>query len=408
MLTVPFIEAAHELRGRFYSLVASLSALRELVEVDAKHQPENELVNRALGILLRYQDLARCAVYGLTAGSEGERFEWLAGNDRDDLLTPPDPSPPDPSEDRRRRHPALTDEFLHRVADSPDPVYWSTATGPDSNRAASSSRRSSADPLDGGSLLCTRVPGRAGTLAVACVFHPNPEHFESSHEQLLTLFCGVLGHVLENNRLLRNLEQAVSQRTVQLEAALREAEQLKRRYEQLSNVDELTALHNRRFFFPEAEAALARCVRHRHALSVMLIDLDRFKAINDTFGHAVGDRVLQGVARCLQDQIRDGDIVARYGGEEFVLALPNTDLGGAGLLAQRITAAMSELTWTERGKSLTVTASIGLTDLGERSDTDHPALLEAMLREADDAMYQSKANGRNGASTFGEGPEGPN
>ena len=382
MQTAPFVEAARELRGRFYSLVESLSALRELVELDVKPQSESKLVESALRILLKYQDLSRCSVYA----SEGEDFEWLAGIDWDDNR-----AASEASLDHRARHPALTDGFLRQVAATAEPVHWRGGAGESVSRSA---------PAADGSLLCARITARTGTLAVVAAHHPSVDHFGASHEQMTTLFCGVLGHVLENSRLLRSLELAVSERTRQLESALREAEQLKRRYEQLSNIDELTALHNRRFFFPEAESALSRCVRHGHALSLMLIDLDHFKAVNDTFGHAAGDQVLRDVARCLQEQIRDGDIVARYGGEEFVLALPNTDLAGARLLAQRITVAFSELTWQRDTGAFTITASIGLTELGERTDHDYRAVLEAMLREADTAMYQRKDNGRNGASTF--------
>jgi diguanylate cyclase (GGDEF)-like protein len=240
---------------------------------------------------------------------------------------------------------------------------------------------------------------------VVNVYHPAPGYFEGWHEHTLTLFCRVLGHMLENNRLLRRMECAVEDRTRQLEAALREAEQLKRRYEQLSNIDELTALHNRRFFFPAAEAVVAQAARYGHPFSLILVDVDRFKQINDRHGHAAGDMVLKDIATALKARTREVDIIARFGGEEFVVAMPSTEVRGACGLAERIRAAVSETRWSTDTGQLTATISVGVAHLGDRPAGTRD-VLESMLREADRAMYEAKAMGRDRVVVFTDLPPG--
>ena len=125
--------------------------------------------------------------------------------------------------------------------------------------------RDSDDQVGGGTLLSSPIVARGEVLGVVNVYHPETQSFEDWNEHTLVLFCGVLGHMVESARLVSDMEQVVSERTRQLETALRDAERLKRRYEELSNVDELTELHNRRFFFAETEAALARSTRYGHS-----------------------------------------------------------------------------------------------------------------------------------------------
>ncbi len=190
-----------------------------------------------------------------------------------------------------------------------------------------------------------------------------------------------------------------TQRTVQLENALYEAEHLKERYEALSIVDDLTGLHNRRFFFPEAQAALAGSVRYGHPYSLMLIDLDHFKSVNDTYGHVAGDKVLKEVSGILKAQIRECDILCRFGGEEFIIALPNTDRSGVQALSSRVHDAMSSAPWESDGKAFQVTLTIGVSILDNRresaaKDVDIADWLEGLLKQADKALYCGKDNGR--------------
>ena len=231
-------------------------------------------------------------------------------------------------------------------------------------------------------------------LGVVNVSHQRANAFTDAHERLLAVFASFLGQILTNWRYYHQMEQEIQRRTQELESALAEAEELKRRYQHLSIVDELTGIHNRRFFFPEAHATLAGALRHRYAFSIMMVDLDHFKQINDLYGHSMGDKVLQVTAAVLKGQTREGDIIARFGGEEFVLALPNTDLEGAKQLADRILHSLRSLAFNAGGKTVRVTTSIGLSGLTGLESPDRPDLLESLLRQADQALYYSKAHGR--------------
>lgn len=120
----------------------------------------------------------------------------------------------------------------------------------------------------------------------------------------------------------------------------------------------------------------------------MLVDADRFKSLNDNYGHAAGDLVLRKVARCIQGEISSCDVVARYGGEEFVVLAVLREPADAGVVCERVRAAVENCRIEFEGQSIPVTVSIGAT-------TEPGANFEAMLKSADSAMYYSKENGRN-------------
>jgi diguanylate cyclase (GGDEF)-like protein len=155
--------------------------------------------------------------------------------------------------------------------------------------------------------------------------------------------------------------------------------------------DPLTRLVNRRYLAEFLPRELIRTQRTGNSLAVLMIDLDHFKRINDTFGHDAGDLVLTHVARLLMAHIRGSDIACRYGGEEFVLVLPDTTLEGAHRRAEEIRAAVQGLNLRHQGKALDpVTVSIGLALYPE-----HAAGPDALIRIADEALYEAKAAGRN-------------
>jgi diguanylate cyclase (GGDEF)-like protein len=155
----------------------------------------------------------------------------------------------------------------------------------------------------------------------------------------------------------------------------------------LTYTDELTGLHNRRFFERELTREAERARRFRRSLSLVILDVDHFKAYNDTFGHRAGDEALRRVALHLADAVpRRVDAVARYGGEEFVVLLAETDLDGARLVAERIRRSVESS--DEFRRPLTVSAGIAVT-LGEDGDA------EGLVLRADEALYQAKREGRN-------------
>ncbi len=159
--------------------------------------------------------------------------------------------------------------------------------------------------------------------------------------------------------------------------------------ERLSSTDDLTGLANRRQFFAVLDKEMERAHRHRKPLSIVEFDLDRFKTVNDTFGHAEGDRVLKGVSEVILAHIRRYDLAARLGGEELAILLPETPADAAQILAERIGAAV-ESTVTAGGGRRVITLSGGVA--GWSQDEEDGA---GLLKRADEALYRAKAGGRN-------------
>jgi diguanylate cyclase (GGDEF)-like protein len=150
-------------------------------------------------------------------------------------------------------------------------------------------------------------------------------------------------------------------------------------------------LRNRRYFLEGAETEFARARRHGRGFSLLLIDADHFKQVNDTFGHDAGDRVLQGIAEATVGSLREADLVGRLGGEEFAVAMPEVELETAHVVAERLRQliADSDMGTAESG-SLRVTVSIGVAAASPEDQT-----LNQMLRRADQALYAAKHAGRN-------------
>jgi len=162
--------------------------------------------------------------------------------------------------------------------------------------------------------------------------------------------------------------------------------------QRLAITDGLTGTYNRRHFFELAEHELNRASRFGHPVSAILLDVDHFKQVNDTYGHAAGDQVLRVLAERCGESIRDIDILGRYGGEEFAIILPATDLSGARNVAERLRQCISDVpVLTDRG-DITITISVGVAS----NDQD----VAALLNRADAAMYAAKQAGRNRVAVF--------
>ena len=160
--------------------------------------------------------------------------------------------------------------------------------------------------------------------------------------------------------------------------------------ERLATIDGLTGLVNRRTFNTQMQARLREAQRYQRPLSLLLLDIDHFKKVNDTFGHPAGDAVLRGVAQLAQAQARETDLVARYGGEEMALVLPETDARGALIIAERIRAVVAAAQHLTEQGAIKVTLSVGVaTWPGAGEDP------EALLESADKALYRAKQSGRN-------------
>lgn len=201
----------------------------------------------------------------------------------------------------------------------------------------------------------------------------------------------------ENQRMQaqvnEELEQHVRERTLELERA-------NRKLEELSTTDGLTGLKNRRHFNEAFALECKRTSRSGDQLSVILIDIDHFKNINDSYGHLLGDECIKAVADAIaRAAFRQTDTKCRYGGEEFVVLMPSTPAEGALRVAGNIQEAIRALEIPHQGKKLAVTASLGVATVA----SEHEDAVRDVLAQADQALYQAKASGRNAVVSFSRG-----
>lgn len=210
-----------------------------------------------------------------------------------------------------------------------------------------------------------------------------PETGRSDELGLLTRIVNELGRRLARSQ--RDLESANQRLREQNQSLLATNEVL----EQLSITDGLTKLHNHRFFQDHLTREIKRMIRTGEPLSMILLDIDDFKRLNDRLGHAAGDEVLQRIAQVLSEGIRDSDLLARYGGEEFAVVASSTDLAGATVLAEKLRAAVAEtpILFDEATRPLAITVSAGVAQYkGDR---------KKFFQATDRALYRAKAEGKN-------------
>jgi diguanylate cyclase (GGDEF)-like protein/PAS domain S-box-containing protein len=193
-------------------------------------------------------------------------------------------------------------------------------------------------------------------------------------------------------RQIADQMQAIQVYSEELVRQKQELQSANARLETLASQDSLTGLKNLRALNDWLDEAWAHALRYQAPLSLMMVDVDRFKDYNDSFGHQAGDAVLRQVARIVGQHARRTDCVARYGGEEFIVALPHTEAEGAHVIAERIRAGIEGADWECRP----VTISIGIASLAPHDAPLADALdYTALIARADRALYRSKAAGRN-------------
>jgi diguanylate cyclase (GGDEF)-like protein len=214
--------------------------------------------------------------------------------------------------------------------------------------------------------LCLPVRSLRSALGLFCIYRRDRDHFLPGEVALLTTFVSLVAGAIENARLhARARRQAVT--------------------------DELTGLANRRHLDQRLGEEIVRAQRYAKPLSLLILDIDHFKAINDGYGHKAGDEALRALAQVLRGEVRDVDLVARYGGEEFVLVLPETDGTGAELSAERIRRAVARHPFRlPDGREFGITVSVGLAGYPECA-----ASAAELMTRADQALYTAKQAGRN-------------
>ena len=206
-------------------------------------------------------------------------------------------------------------------------------------------------------------------IGMLAVDNTRPNYFTMDHARLVTAFADQVALAIQNARLFGEVQQ-------------------------LASTDSLTGLHNRHHFMELAKREFGRSRRYQRSLTAIMMDIDHFKHVNDTYGHAVGDQVLRIVAERCQKTVREIDIIGRYGGEEFVTLLLETDIDGACIVAERLRAAIAgNPMHVGEGLDLNVTASFGVAQRDENTTS-----LETLITRADQAMYVAKHKGRNRVS----------
>ena len=368
-------DAAMELKDRLVDTIESLSSLSALTDLDIQDRTEEGVLRGALKVLMANQDMQRCSIFLV------QRDELLnaAGLSWSEQNATSSEKPLAPVATHRFKVgegliglAAKTGQIQHCRDCSVDPRFKHTQTNKDAGL---------------GSIISVPICFQKTTLGVLNISHRQANIFNEWDERFLYVFCNLLGQLITSNRLLRKMEHEIEQRTLELQVALERAESL-------SILDGLTGVHNRRYFISNFSALIEQCARYRHKLALLMIDVDDFKQINDTYGHLEGDRILRSIANILKQCARGADIIARFGGEEFIVALQDTDCEGAKKVADRIQEQIRLLSCGHGEHRHGITASIGL------SCYTKPAHMpiktpEQWIQEADDALYRAKHSGKN-------------
>jgi diguanylate cyclase (GGDEF)-like protein len=200
---------------------------------------------------------------------------------------------------------------------------------------------------------------------------------------------------------IRGLQTQLEEKTANLEAEIARRIKAEAELKRLASLDPLTGIHNRRTFFELAEVELERALRYGDSITLLMMDIDHFKKVNDCFGHIFGDQILINFAHLCKNHLRSFDLVARYGGEEFIIMLPHTDIEAGKSIAERIRLLVKEKEYTCKDQTFTVTVSAGITEL----DHTKPIALSALIEQADQALYQAKRSGRNQVECWSPEPK---
>ncbi len=384
----PVFEEAVRLKNRFIHLVDNLSGVRELAALALENLSYEDLVDAMMRILFEHMNAETISLY---VHNDNE-LQCIANINWDKFI-----------------------DDIKSVGTKIVPVsIGNTLIGKTAEKRClqhisncADVNQSSTDAVEYrvGSVIYAPIINADKLLGVIELYHPHGEHFDNWQEYAMIIYADMIGVLFDYHAMMTNMQIMLDKRTAELQSALEESERLRKRYEEMSVIDHLTKLYNRRYFFSEVSSALARAIRYDQPFSLMMMDLDHFKDINDNYGHDCGDELLKLVADCLSRFTREGDTLARYGGEEFIMALPNTDLDGALHLAERIRTTIEKNEYTCKGLIIKQTISIGLTsienyhELNEEIANFTPQVAD-LIRESDRALYYVKQNGRNGVKAF--------
>ncbi len=215
------------------------------------------------------------------------------------------------------------------------------------------------------SLLCMALKRKGATIGAIEILNRKSGGFTAADEELVRMLVEPIAVAVTTVRMFDSSER-------------------------LSITDDLTNLYNHRYLMQYLETEVRRCLRYKKKVSLLFMDIDGFKRINDTYGHMVGSRAISELGRLLRSLLRDTDIVGRYGGDEFIVILPETPLNGALVIAERIRKNVEDYDFLVHEKSVQLTVSVGVANCPK-----HTYTAEGLIKKADAAMYRAKALSKN-------------
>ena len=371
-------------------LLDALSAVKELSEINCMAENEEQLIRHALDALVRNQDMERCSFFKLMADGRLVNVTGLSYEE------------------------TMEDEEL-----SVSPQQFKIGEGiiglAAKTRALQHCHNSEMDerivkpdekhpPKPPGSIISVPVfAANLELIGVLNVSHPEPYFFTDWHVRLLEIYKNILGQLISNFRLFQQMDELINAKTAKLKQAYEDINVLKEHYKNLSLQDQLTGLFNRRYFYNQIETVMGSYVRYGQPMCVLILDIDHFKQVNDSYGHNCGDLILKDIAACLQREVRNCDILARFGGEEFVIIFTNTSCQNGLLFAERIRQKITELKWHKGLDTVSTTISIGMVCLSrDEYDGDNIPDIDRIIHYADIALYKAKEQGRNCVVRFSQ------
>ncbi len=247
---------------------------------------------------------------------------------------------------------------------------------------------------------CRRIKENKESADIPIIFMTS---LDSVEDKVAAFEAGGIDYIIkpfQQGEILARINTHITLRKKEqeLEKALDEVTRQKKLLEKLSRIDDLTGLYNRRHLNTVLKREFDRSKRHKSALSCLLLDLDFFKKVNDTYGHEFGDIVIHKSATIILDSIRNSDFAFRFGGEEFLILLPQTGTEGAVQAAEKIRQRMEVTKITDGKISVTVEVSIGVASVSQH----HPTVRNDLIAFADKALYVAKNNGRNQVRVYGQ------
>jgi len=246
--------------------------------------------------------------------------------------------------------------------------------------------------------LSQRLHLKGYMAGVLKTFHANLKHLTWQTEMVSR------GDFTQRVHFMGEFASSFNTMVEQLDNTRRGLIESEKKYRLLAITDTLTGLPNRHHFYEVATAEFTRSKRYKKSFSIIMLDIDYFKKINDNYGHFVGDLVLQAVAEQLQKSLRETDFPGRYGGEEFIALLPETAIAEARLVAERIRCNIQDKDLLFDDRQIRVTASLGIYNFDSFEDAEDVAgqPIDEIIDKADKALYSAKNGGRNRVEVFSE------